>query len=188
MAKTPQLSGINALKIGDVSYTPPPEISEVLNKHFSNVGPSLASKIPPSNIDFSDYVDPVSHTFTLTETTNDTVLKLIKPLPLSKASGLDGIPCCLLKEAAPIVAPSLTHTINLSITTGIFPDEWKLARVLPVYKEGAKNDPNNYRSICVLPLISKLIERIVVSQFCEYLIVHDLLADTQSGFRHMHSI
>ena len=83
--------------------------------------------------------------------------------------------------------PSLTHIINFSITTGIFPDEWKLARVSPVYKEGAKNDPNNYRPISVLPLISKLIERIVFDQFYGYLVVYDLLADTQSGFRPIHS-
>ena len=85
------------------------------------------------------------------------------------------------------MAPSLTHIINLSITTGIFPDEWKLARASPVYKGGRKNDPNNYRPIFVLPVISKLIERIVFDQFYEYLIVHDLLANTQSGFRPIHS-
>ena len=66
MAKTPQSTRINALKIGDVSYTSPREISDVLNNHFSNVGPALASEIPLSNTDFSDYVHPVSHTFTLT--------------------------------------------------------------------------------------------------------------------------
>ena len=87
----------------------------------------------------------------------------------------------------PIVAPSLTHIINLSIITGIFPDEWKLARVSPIYKEGAKSDPNNYRPISVLPVISKLIERVVFDQFYEYLIVHDLLADSHSGFRPRHS-
>ena len=54
-------------------------------------------------------------------------------------------------------------------------------------KEGAKRDPNNYRPISVLPVISKLIERVVFDQFYEYLIVHDLLADTQSGFRPRHS-
>ena len=77
MAKTPQSTRINALKIGDVSYTSPREISDVLNNHFSNLGPALASEIPPSNPDFSDHVHSVSQTFTLTETIDDIVLKLI---------------------------------------------------------------------------------------------------------------
>ena len=67
MAKTTQPTRINALKTGDVSYTSPQEISDVLNNHFSRVGPSLASQIPPSNSDFSKYILPVSHTFTLTQ-------------------------------------------------------------------------------------------------------------------------
>ena len=50
-----------------------------------------------------------------------------------------------------------------------------------------KSDPNDYRPISVLPVISKLIERVVFDQFYEYLIVHDLLAVTQSGFRPRHS-
>ena len=128
-----------------VSYNSPREISDVLNNHFSNVGPALASEIPASNTDFSDYVHSVSHTFTLTETIDDTVLKLINSLPLNKANGLDGKSCRLLKEAAPIVAPSLTHLIILS-TTGIFPDEWKLARVSPVYKEGGKKLPQQLQA------------------------------------------
>ena len=131
-------------------------------------------------------IKTVSHTFTLTETTDD-ILKLISSLLLNKASVLDGISCRLLKEATSIVAPSLTHIINLSITIGIFPDEWKLAIVSLVYKEGGGDDPNNYRPISVLPVISKLIERIVLDQFYEYLIVSDLLADTQSGFKLLHS-
>ena len=109
MAKTKATTRINALKIGNVFYTSPQEISDVLNNRFSNVGPSLASEIPPSNITFSDYANSVAHTFTLKETTNDTVLKLINSLPLNKASGLDGISCCFIKEAVLIFVPSLTH-------------------------------------------------------------------------------
>lgn len=126
MAKTQETTRINALKLGNVS---------------------LPNEIPPSNIAFSDYIHPVSHTFTLKATTNDTDLEPITSLPLNKASGLGGISYRLLKEAAPIVVPYLTHTINLSITTGTFPDEWKLARVSPIYKEGVKSDPNNCRLI-----------------------------------------
>lgn len=76
----------------------------------------------------------------------------------NKASGLDNISARLLKEAAPIVTRSLTFIINLSITTGVFPNAWKIAKVSPIFKEDVKTDPNNYRPISVLPVVSKLIE------------------------------
>lgn len=112
---------------------------------------------------------------------------MIHSLPVNKASGLDGISAKLLKEAGPIVSASLTYIINLSLTTGIFPDDWKGARVSPIHKGDAKTNPNNYRPISVLPVVSKLVERIVFNQFYEYLMRHDLLANAQSGFRPCHS-
>ena len=109
---------------------------------------SLASEIPPSNTAFSGYNHPVSRTFTLKATTNDIVLKLINSLPLNKASGLDWIACRLPKEAAPKVVPSLTHTIHLSIITGIFPQtngNWPESR--PYTKKGRKVILTCYRPI-----------------------------------------
>ena len=106
-------------------------------------------------------------------------LGLINKLPLNKASGLDNISMRLLKEAAPIITSSLAFTINLSIVTGIVLDEWKHTRVSPVFKDGVKADPNNYRPISLLPVVSKLIERVVFNQFngC----VNE--TESQSGFR-----
>ena len=63
----------------------------------------------------------------------------------------------------------------------------KIARVSPAYKENNKSDPNNYRPISVLPIISKIVEKIVFSQLYFYLIENDLLEDSQHGFRPMHS-
>ena len=66
-----------------------------------------------------------------------------------KATGLDRIRCELLKMAASIVAPSLTGIFEKSIHTGIFPTDWKLARVTPVFEKGIKSDLNNYRPLSV---------------------------------------
>ena len=185
--KIPQPTRIHSLKIGDTIYTTPDEISNRLNHHFCCVGPILSNEIPPTNSKFTDYILPLPHVFSLTKTSNDIVLELIKSLPLNKASGLDGISAKLLKEAGPIVSASLTYVINRSLTTGIFPNDWKVARVTPIYKDDIKTNPNNYRPISVLPIVSKLIERIVFNQLYAFLMRHDLLADAQSGFRPCHS-
>ena len=88
-----------------------------------------------------------------------------------------------MKEAAPIVTSSLTFIINLSIVNGIVPEEWEYARVSPVFRDGVKADPNNYRPTSVLPVVSKLIERVVFNQFYGYLNENNLLTESQSGFR-----
>ena len=185
--KIPQSTRIHSLKIGDTIYTTPDEISNRLNHHFCSVGPILANEIPPTDSKFTDYILPLPHVFSLTKTSNDIVLKLIQSLPLNKASGLDGISAKLLKEAGPIVSASLTYIINRSLTTGIFSNDWKVARVTPIYKDDIKTNPNNYRPISVLPIVSKFIERIVFNQLYAFLMRHDLLADAQSGFRPCHS-
>ena len=92
-------------------------------------------------------------------------------------------PCKILKLAANIIAPSLTHIFNQSIAVSIFPTERKLDRVSPIYKKGKKDDPNNYRPISVIPVVAKIFEKLVHEQLYTYLDDNDLLANCQPGFR-----
>ena len=89
--------------------------------------------------------------------------------------------------AASIVSPSLTLIFAKSIETGIFPDEWKLARVTPIFKKGKRDDPNNYRPMSVIPTVAKIFEKCVCDQLREYLNANNLLSHCQSGFRSLHS-
>ena len=77
---------------------------------------------------------------------------------------------------------------NMSLHTGIIPNEWnKLATVTPIHKGGKTDNTNNYRPISVIPIVMKLFERAVHSQLTNYLTTHDMLAPEQSGFRKQHS-
>ena len=93
------------------------------------------------------------------EINSNDMYNIIQSLNFDKGSGLDGIhvSCKLLKEAAPVITPSLTFIINLSTSSCIFPDDWKIVKVTALFKEGSKSDPNNYRPISVLLIVSKLI-------------------------------
>ena len=66
------------------------------------------------------------------------------------ANGPDGLSAKMLREAAPIVAPSLCRLINLSLRKLIFPSEWKKSNVTPIYKSGNATDCNNYRPISLI--------------------------------------
>ena len=62
-----------------------------------------------------------------------------------------------LKIAADVVSPSLTGILHQSILTGIFPCDWKLAKVSPIFKNGSKSDLNNYQPISVIPAVAKIV-------------------------------
>ena len=68
--------------------------------------------------------------------TENFVFKQLKGFKVKKAKGLDKIPACLLKDSAVVITQSITFFVNLSLKTGIVPDEWKQARVVPLHKSG----------------------------------------------------
>ena len=108
-------------------------------------------------------------------------------LDAKKATGLDRTPCKLLKLSSSIVGPSLAYIFKSCVDAEIFPNEWKIAKVTPLFKKGSKREPGNYRPISVLPFVSKVFEKIVYHQLYHYLQENRLLNTYQSGFRSMHS-
>ncbi len=87
---------------------------------------------------------------------------------VKKAVGCDVIPAKLIQIAAPSLVKSLTHLINKSIATSIFPDGLKLADIKPVYKCKGTLSKENYRPINILPILSKIFEGILDAQLEEF--------------------
>ena len=84
-------------------------------------------------------------------------LNALRRLETSKASGLDNIPPHLLKDDAEVISKPLTQIINASLSQGVVPQEWKYARVTPLFKKKESTDMDNYRLISVLPVASKIL-------------------------------
>ena len=134
---------VSQIKTGNQVFTSPGDIAEAFNNHFTNIGQSLAREIPSVDIDPLSYVYPVNAgVFSFQRINVQKVIKLLQTIDVGKATGLDKIPNRLLKIAADVVAPSLTGIFNQSLLTGIFPSDWKLAKVSPIFKNGSKSDLN----------------------------------------------
>ena len=103
------------------------------------------------------------------------IFKIPKNFDESKALGIDDLSGIFLKDGASLLATPITQLYNLSISSGRFPDTLKIAKLKPLFKKGFKRDPKNYRPISLLPLISKVLERIVHEQTMEFLDKHDIL-------------
>ena len=85
-----------------------------------------------------------------------------------------------------LTAP-LTVIINQTMSTGIFPNALKIAKVRPLYKKGEQSSLNNYRPISLLPTISKIFERVLYNQIYKYFNDNNLISEQQYGFRSQHS-
>ena len=83
---------------------------------------------------------------------------------------------------------SLAVMFNTSIETSLFPKFWKLARVTPIFKGGDRSDTSNYRPIFILPVISRLFEKLIANQLYRYMNENNMFSSNQSGFRSLHSI
>ena len=104
-------------------------------------------------------------------------------------SACDPIPTDLLKRSAHLLLPFFTHLFNESLSSGTFPSRWKNVTTKPVLKKGKKisQDCSSYRPISNLPVLSKVLERLVAIQFRKYLALHPLLPPMQSAYRASHS-
>ena len=99
-----------------------------------------------------------------------------------------GYDSCILNFSSEIICSSLTILFNMSLNNEEIQNEWKKARVTPVYKnKGSKQDPNNVRPVSVIGHIPKLFEKLLYSQLREYLQSHSFITHSQSAFMKLHS-
>ena len=113
--------------------------------------------------------------------------KYITMMDNKKSMGHDIINPFLLKLALPYIVEPLTYIYNLSILNNVFPTILKKSKVIPLPKTNDLSEPNNFRPISILPLLSKLIEKHIHKHLLNFLTDHNLVCQSQSGFRPQHS-
>lgn len=165
-------------------------ICNLFNTFFSSIGQELANEIPiiyhANDGNTLMYEHNHSHDVTLsklTPCTEDEISKIIDGLDSNTSTGIDGISTKVIKCLKNIIVPKLTNCINEYMMRGIFPNTLKVAKVSPIYKSGSRTDPGNYRPVSVLPVLSKVFERVLYSRLNAYLLEKDFLIDEQYGFR-----
>ena len=111
----------------------------------------------------------------------------IADLEIGKAYGIDELSAEFLKITALAIVPYLQKFIKQTFCQGEFPDCLKIAKVIPLFKSRSKTDVDNYRSISLLPILSKVLEKIMQNRLIEILDKNDRLYEKQFGFRSKHS-
>lgn len=123
-----------------------------------------------------------NHSFFLFPVSPDDVSTAIKSLK-ETGPGINKISARHLKLAVDIISEPLSIIINLAFKHGSFPTSLKIAKVLPIFKKGDKQSISNYRPICILSSLSKVIEKLLITRLNKYLNKFNILKPCQFGFR-----
>ena len=149
-----------------------------MNTYFRNISQDLSKKIPATQnplLEGKYSVNPEGTTFRFQQVNSNQVASVLGKFKTSMGFGTDCIANHFLK-------------IGLSIAIGVFPDSWKIARVAPIFKSGQTDDRSNYRPISVLPVLSRIFEKLIFNQLYKYLDTNKHLFPKQSGFRRLYFV
>jgi hypothetical protein len=186
-SKTNDISSILA---DNVSFSDPKMIAEKFNEFFTGVAQKIADKIPPASMPDNFFNTPPNQPifdFESTPVTSSEIVDVIKELKVKKTLDCNGLSTLLLSKHALTLSTPLKHVISLSLNTGIVPVQLKIAKVIPIFKSGDKQQLDNYRPISLLNVFSKIYERVVYNRLVTFLNVNHLLSPYQFGFRKGHS-
>ena len=184
-SKTPEYFNSSGDQIKNNKY-----IANHFNNFFINIGSKITKNIDVNEKpDFQYYInktkiDSVFHFEQISVIETQTIINKLK---CKTSTGTDNVSQLLLKTLSHTLAEPLTCIINQSLIKGIFPNKLKIAKMIPIFKNGDQHDINNYRPISLLPSISKVFEKIVYNQIFQYFTINKLFHTNQYGFRAEHS-
>jgi len=172
-----------SLTVNGKYFTDKKAIGNHFNDFFSNIGSKLSAQIGTTDKDFSYYLKECPFELRHDELTFEEFETAFQSISRNKASGYDDISGNIILECYDVIKNYLFKIARTSLEDGIFPSQMKIAKVFPIFKGGNPEVMGNYRPISVLPVISKVLEKIMYNRIYSYLKQHNLLYEKQFGFQ-----
>ena len=158
--------------------------AQYINDFFVNIGPNLAKKCDqPWRFDG----EPCLNNIESIQTNVDEITKLCKDMNINKALCIEHLSSEIIRDAFLAVPEKIVILFNLSFELADIPRDWKIAKVTPLPKVGNSNNVGDLRPVSLLPLTSKLIEKIVHNRIYKHCDDNNILDDRLGGFRPNHS-
>ena len=179
---------ISEIKYEGLTFTGKKEITEKFNMHFTSIASKIKEKINPSPINPCDNLPDADTLFSLNHIYPQDIIDVVKKMEGKQSKDMFGISNSMLKKIVNCIALPLCHIFNKSFSSGIIPDQLKLAKVIPICKlrasdNGDKSLPTNYRPISLLPIFSKILEKLVANRLNDYLLENNIIYKHQYGFQ-----
>ena len=165
-------------------YTDDPKIiSNTFNEYFANIATTVTNELEDPTTSFADYLPPQLHPEILWEpTTMHEVKRLVMKMNDTKG-GPDGLPIVIIKKNIDYLSPIISALCNKSMRAGVFPNIHKVGQIIPIYKNKDIDDIGNYRPICLLNTIAKIIEKVVATRILSHMENNFLLSNSQYAYR-----
>ena len=159
------------------------------NAFFTNVGPDQSRNIRYNgNKTHQTYLTQDNYIeLNFTDVNDDIILNIINKLPNKNSCGYDNLSTKIIKTLKGSLIKPLTLIINQILKTGVFPSQLKIAKVIPIFKKDDNKMFNNYRPISLLPVLSKVVEKVISLQINDFFKINNLFYDSKYGFRPGHS-
>ena len=161
------------------------EINNNFNNFFVNVGLDTEKTVPKvPNISPEKFLKNSNQMeFIVAHISEDEIMDILKSLPTNKGTGPASIPLRFLLLVADLIIVPLCRLVNVSFSTGVFPDILKIAKIIPLHKGGSTQDLNNFRPISLLSIFDKIMEKLMHKRLYAFLDEHKILFENQFGFR-----
>lgn len=160
------------------------DIQSIANKFAISFNENIKKILHVCNQQILQYNSTrVSNSLYLSPTCEDEIFYILNNINPRKGAGFDSIRPLDIKTNASILTPIITTFVNSSINTSTIPEILKTSIIRPIYKNGTKNDCNNYRPIAILPVLEKVLEEIIVRRLNDYLQKYKILNPNQYGFQ-----
>ena len=158
-------------------------VPDAFNNYFSSIADRIHDELDKLDGDPNSYLQQTDHTPKMTEPTTKDINNIFKSLQPKKSTGFDEISSKLVKDLKFELITPIKIILTKMIREKTFPDIWKIAKVIPLFKKGDKQEVGNYRPISLLPALSKIAEKFIAKQIYDYLETKNLFPQTQFGFR-----
>lgn len=174
------------LNINDKVLTKKVEVANAFDSFFSNIPKIVTKSLNSTASGASDLLESsvakCETEFSFRYVSADYIVKTFKSLNIKSTEDLWGISTKVLGTIIVDIAPCLAHVFNKCVDEGVFPDLMKHSKLIPLFKSGSEKDPANYRPISVLPALSKIFEKIILTQLLSHFNLNGLLHCNQFGF------
>jgi len=176
---------ISKLCVNGTDVIDPKEIANNFKTHFETCATTLANSVP--NTGECEILIDQQREWEFRATTEKELLEIISSLIPKNSCGFDLLTNRMLKKERVLFSKVLIDLINETLSLGVFPEALKVAKVIPIFKKGDQTNMNNYRPIALLPVLSKVLEKVINKQLTAKLDELHLIDDNQYGFRTAHS-